>query len=160
MTASPRMSFPLSTTSPPDAGTKGDRLSRGDLPVVHRLLDGNGAEHRVEGALEFDEEGVSYRLDLSPSVAGEERTKQAAVLLQRLKGGGLVLLGERGISHDVLVHYPSETSLAYRHYGPFLAQRGWVDDKMVCEGPCFGAERHDSILDRSCRSTIQTLSGQ
>jgi hypothetical protein len=47
-----------------------------------------------------------------PVGAGEQRTKETPMPFQRLESGRLVLLGERGVSHDIGVHYRSESPLA------------------------------------------------
>jgi hypothetical protein len=77
------------------------------------MLDCNRAQHCVESALELDKEGVSDGLDFTPSVARKVWTKETTVSFQRLKGGRLVLLGERGVPYDVRVHYRSETAFSF-----------------------------------------------
>ena len=63
-----------------DADTKGNRfvIRTPAVPLGHRLLYGDRALHRIDGAGELDQRAVAHHLHDSPAVRGDGRIEELA----------------------------------------------------------------------------------
>jgi len=75
------------------------------------------------------------------------------MFFQSLKSGGLVSLGKRSVSHDVRVHYHSESALAVWHYDPLRIGVGLMTYRFAMTD---SAEfPRQSLFLGSCSSLVQ-----